>query len=269
MKRTSAELKRLAREHLQGHYGLCIGASVVTTLISSAILIPFSLVYELNQSTANLIIYQLANIIISLISVILTSGLTRIHLKLSRKEQPVFSDVFYCFKHRPDRFIVSTLIIVAITLGCMLPLLLLVFFAEVSALFVIMLVLLSITIIVIAFIVEFTFALVYPLLVDHESMTVLEALKASHAFMKGNKGRLFYISLSFLGWEILGLLTCGLGYLWLTPYITQTGVEFYRDVTGELDKTPENADMEQEYQFYSEGVIADFDVTNTPSEEDD
>lgn len=269
MKRTSSELKRLAREHLQGHYGLCIGASVVITLITSALLIPFSMIYELNQNSTNFIIYQLANMIIGLISVILSSGLICIHLKLARKEQPVFSDVFYGFSHRPDRFIICTILVVAISLVCVLPLLLLSFFSKIRVLFWIVFILLLVFTIVAAFIIEFTFALVYPLLVDNDSMTALEALKSSYSLMKGNKGRLFYITLSFLGLELLGLLTCGIGYLWLTPYITQTSIEFYRDVTGESDRTSENTNMEREYNFYSEGVIADFDVTNMPSENDE
>lgn len=74
------------------------------------------------------------------------------------------------------------------------------------------------------------------LLTDHDSMSVMEAFHTSFRLMSGNKGRLFYIQLSFLGWELLALLSCGIGILWLSPYMNQTTVEFYRDVTGELDR---------------------------------
>lgn len=265
MKRTSAELKRIARENLTGHYGLPMGALVVIILITSVLLAPFSLFFQLNQTNANMIIYQIANIIISLISVILYGGLIRIHLKLARKEQPVFSDLFYCFKKRPDRFIISTVLVVVICLICMLPFLLLIFIPDTTILFYVLLIVFFIIAMVAAFIIEFTFALAYFLLVDNEYMTALEALNTSRQLMKGNKGRLFYISLSFIGWAFLALLTCGIGYLWLAPYMSQTGVEFYRDIIGELDKIPD----ESEYHFYDEGVIADFDSSNTSSEYND
>ena len=87
--------------------------------------------------------------------------------------------------------------------------------------------------------VAFRYALVFYLMVDHEDMGVLEAFHHSTELMEGNKGRLFYIYLSFLGWSVLGMLSCGLGMLWIMPYMTQVSVNFYREVIGELDQRPD------------------------------
>ena len=54
--------------------------------------------------------------------------------------------------------------------------------------------------------------------------------------MSGNKGRLFYIQLSFFGLALLAVLSCGIGLLWLMPYMLTTEVFFYLDVCGELDQ---------------------------------
>ena len=67
-------------------------------------------------------------------------------------------------------------------------------------------------------------------------MGTLEAFRTSARLMQGQKGRLFYIQLSFLGWMILCMLSCYIGYLWIGPYMSQVTVTFYLDVTGEYKK---------------------------------
>lgn len=61
---------------------------------------------------------------------------------------------------------------------------------------------------------------------DHPQMKARESLKISRQIMKGNKGRLFYIYLSFIGLQILCLLSLGIGSLWVYPYQSQTLVIF-------------------------------------------
>lgn len=68
-------------------------------------------------------------------------------------------------------------------------------------------------------------------LVDNPNMGALDAMRESASMMKGNKWRLFCLQLSFIGWEILCVFTCGIGYLWLTPYMGQAEAAFYHDVS--------------------------------------
>ena len=53
--------------------------------------------------------------------------------------------------------------------------------------------------------------------------------------MNGYKGQLFWLDLSFIGWHILAWLTCGIGYLWLNPYIYATKAVFYNNLSEESD----------------------------------
>lgn len=55
----------------------------------------------------------------------------------------------------------------------------------------------------------------------------LNSITRSRQLMNGYKGQLFLLDLSFIGWHILAILTLGIGYLWLTPYITATKAAFY------------------------------------------
>lgn len=58
----------------------------------------------------------------------------------------------------------------------------------------------------------------------------LDSITKSRRLMDGNKARLFLLDLSFIGWHFVAALTLGIGYLWLTPYISATKAAFYADL---------------------------------------
>ena len=58
----------------------------------------------------------------------------------------------------------------------------------------------------------------------------LEALRRSRELMKGNRMDLFLLDLSFIGWELLSLLTLGIGSLFLNPYKEAARASFFRHI---------------------------------------
>jgi uncharacterized membrane protein len=68
------------------------------------------------------------------------------------------------------------------------------------------------------------------LMQEHPELSPMEALKSSKAMMKGHKGELFTLELTFIGWDLLNLLTWGIGSLWLNPYKNAAHAVFYRDL---------------------------------------
>lgn len=46
-----------------------------------------------------------------------------------------------------------------------------------------------------------------------------DALKASNRIMKTHCFKYFGLVISFAGWFLMGLLTCGLGFIWVLPYL--------------------------------------------------
>ncbi len=237
MKRTSAELKRIARYNLQGHYGIAIGTSLVAGLIVSVALIPFSLILNVYNSVSDMIIYQLASFIMSLVNTVFRAGLIRIHFKLDLKETPVFTDLFYGFTRRPDRFILAGLISALVGFLCVAPgtICVVVYLLSNSVMMLLIGILLFLAGLIVVILWELTAGLTIFLLTDHDDLGVIEALKESFRLMSGNKGRKLYIDLSFLGWSVLAVCSCYIGMFWLIPYMNQTAVTFYRDVTGELN----------------------------------
>lgn len=67
---------------------------------------------------------------------------------------------------------------------------------------------------------------------DLDKISALDCITESKELMRGQKMRLFILDLSFLGWVLVGFLTLGIGFLWITPYTTATRTAFYNDLVG-------------------------------------
>jgi uncharacterized membrane protein len=70
------------------------------------------------------------------------------------------------------------------------------------------------------------------ILAENPEMSPSDALAESKRMMHGNKWRLFCLELSFIGWGILCLCTCGIGFLWLSPYMFQAEAAMYHEISG-------------------------------------
>ena len=65
---------------------------------------------------------------------------------------------------------------------------------------------------------------------ENQSISAMEAIKQSQKMMYGHKWRYVRLSCRFFGWFILSILTCGIGFFWLNPYIGVSRAEFYKDL---------------------------------------
>ena len=65
------------------------------------------------------------------------------------------------------------------------------------------------------------------ILSDDTSIGSEEAIQKSMEMMDGHKLQYFLLGFSFIGWMLLCLLTLGIGFLWLIPYIQVTYAKFY------------------------------------------
>lgn len=71
------------------------------------------------------------------------------------------------------------------------------------------------------------------ILKDFPELSVNQAINLSQKMMKGHKFDYFWLGLSFIGWILLGLLTLGIGYIWLIPYMYTSYAAFYEEVKKE------------------------------------
>lgn len=56
------------------------------------------------------------------------------------------------------------------------------------------------------------------LLVNNPNMGIIESFSRSTELMKGHKWEFFCLEISFIGWYIIGILSAGIGFLWIIPY---------------------------------------------------
>jgi uncharacterized membrane protein len=75
-----------------------------------------------------------------------------------------------------------------------------------------------------------SYSMTFYIIADDETMDAMEAIDKSKAMMDGYKWKYFCLALRFLGWALLCVLTLGIGFFWLMPYMQVTNAKFYEDV---------------------------------------
>ena len=67
-------------------------------------------------------------------------------------------------------------------------------------------------------------------LAENKGMSATECINASKEMTNGHKMDLFVLSLSFIGWMMLGSITFGLAYIWVMPYMNATFANAYNSL---------------------------------------
>ena len=80
---------------------------------------------------------------------------------------------------------------------------------------------------------SFAYAMTPYILEEHPELDAWEASNRSREMMRGHKWQLFCLYLSFLGWFLLCILSLGIGFLWLSPFMQASEAAFYNDLKAE------------------------------------
>lgn len=70
--------------------------------------------------------------------------------------------------------------------------------------------------------------LTFFIMVDDPNISGLDALQQSWNMMRGHKWEFFCLNFRFIGWILLSILTCGIGFILLEPYMLVTCQNYYR-----------------------------------------
>lgn len=81
---------------------------------------------------------------------------------------------------------------------------------------------------------SYSYAMTFYILNDEPELSFNAAIEKSMSMMDGKKMKLFLLDLSFIGWFLLSLLSLGIGFLWLMPYIYTARAAFYEDLKKEV-----------------------------------
>ncbi len=229
---SSASLKAMAKGQLLGKYGTAVGAYLLHFLCLYPITISVSLLIN-PISIKNVIISCMLASLVEVFAGFFIAGEVCIYLKIACN-QPVFVvNLFTCFRENPKKVLCIQAVIAGISLISNLPTSIVGVFLDVTkpdaSVFLAYAVLFVLGLVV-TIVTGLFLSQVYFLMLDFPEYTPQQLLQLSIRLMRGNIGRLFYIQLSFIPLYLLGFLSCGIGLLWLLPYVQATKTNFYLDL---------------------------------------
>lgn len=75
-----------------------------------------------------------------------------------------------------------------------------------------------------------SYSMMFWVISENPGISVRKAMDISKIMTNGHKADIFVLYLSFLGWFLLSCVTCGIGLIWLHPYVTTTMTNAYYDL---------------------------------------
>ena len=245
------QLKNLAKDRLTGNYS----EAVLLTLIYGVLAIANSVLNTVlmcsasGESTLMRILFMqitpsgyLISLGVSFLTSILFSllqvGMAFFYLNIACKQPYSLKDLFIAFREQPGKYVLISLVISVVQFFFALPGYACDYFYLINPTdqwmflsYVCQILGQLITIPIVL-----ALAQSYRLLLDYPSLSAKEAMVKSCHLMKGHNGRLFVLELSFLPLQIAAIFTCGIGYLWLSPYMHMTYALFYLDLMEKQDR---------------------------------
>lgn len=228
---TSSQLKDKAKELLTGHYGLLIGIILITGLISITINSVLDVFVPVSASTIGYILSVAVTFLVSVFMGVFNVGTALVYLKFASGNAASLGDIFYGFSHHIENALTVSMVMnvlsIFLTLSYSIPYRMYLMTGDSHYLFIMLPCLAAAAV----FYVPLSLCLsqCYYLMLDFPDKPAAEILKASFRIMKGHKGRLFYMELSFLPLLFLGAVSL-IGILWVIPYMQMTFAAFYFDI---------------------------------------
>jgi uncharacterized membrane protein len=190
------ELMRQARECLTGVWGTAISVMVVYQSIAIALaFIPDLLTgTEFAGSIASLLVMPTLNV-----------GLLTVFLSIARRKEAVIGDLFSRMRSAGTA-IGAALLMTVLILAWMCLL------------------------IVPGIIMSYAYSMTFFVIADDPAIGPMEAISRSKTLMQGHKWKLFCLFCRFIGWSFVGLLTLGIAFIWIAPYMQVAMARFYDDL---------------------------------------
>ncbi|MCR5255874.1 MAG: DUF975 family protein [Acetatifactor sp.] len=257
--KTNSELKNNARIKLTGNYGTAILATIIVTISIWVIQFPFLIVNnavsmimaslhlseELITGFENIFTYA-TNFFLSFIGAMFNLGTSLLFLEIASGKRHNISDVFFGFKWQVPKNVRLSLILTVINWICMIPYYT---YTQVNPNFLNPEIALKSALLlsvcnIVYILVTIPISQVYFLLLDFPNKDAKEVLTLSIEKMKIHSFRYIKLLLSFIPMGILAVLSCGIGIIWLVPYMNVTKALFFLDMMNPDNKSASESDAE-------------------------
>ena len=237
-KKTNRQLKRYAMEAFQLKPGMAIGAAVSVFIIQLGATLITSVLFPVN-TVLSIVLGEIFSLALTVLTCLFEAGMYYMFLCLSRGEESWYGQLLWFFQHDPDRIILASTVMAAITWLTSLPFSIYNYTAPIPATQEQMMQYLTtsgalyLASIVLGTLIMIPLRLTYYILADEPEISSMEALKKSRELMKGNFVRYVLLQLSFLPWMLLSAIAMYIPMLYVFPYMELTNVALYRDIKGE------------------------------------
>jgi uncharacterized membrane protein len=192
--KTRAELKAMAKEQIKGNVGILFVITLIIAVLSGLATAILSLVPVFGSLAAMVIVTPAFAI-----------SILRIYLNLTQGKKPEIADSFSGFNDFFSAFKVTLLVGIFTFLWSLL------FYIP-------------------GIIKGISYSQALYIVAENPGMGAREAISRSKEMMHGRKMDFFVLGLSFLGWSLLGVITLGIAYIWVVPYMQATLTNFYNDI---------------------------------------
>ena len=222
----SREIRAKARKALSGNWGIAVLAGLIAALLGAAaysgsfnLNIDMDLVQRFSPELVPILTPLLAAMgtaatAVSAANLILGGvirlGYCRFNLRLADGRSGTIGDLFSEFGRFLDGFLLNLLTTIFVVLW-------------------------SLLLVIPGIVASYSYAMAPYIMQEDPECSAMEAIRRSKAMMDGHKGELFWLDLTFIGWELLSGLTLGIGALFLVPYQESARAVFYREL---LDTQP-------------------------------
>lgn len=225
------KLKQNAKDIMNNNYFNMLGVSVIATLLNGSLIFsineyfnqlgkminvqsdPFTEI-SANENPQAFFVILISLLIGSFFIIVfrllfnllianpITVGHSKYYIK-NRKNQGNFKDLFYAFRHNYINIVVVMLLMyIKIFLWTLL-------------------------LIIPGIIKSYEYSMIPYILSERPDISYKEAFELSKQLTEDQKINLFNLDLSFIGWDLLGMLVCGFGIIFVYPYYYATHVEAY------------------------------------------
>ncbi len=192
MRTENLVLMQMARESLKGKWAQAVGTYLVYIVIVGAF-----------SGTSRVL--PLTGIVSLILAGPMFLGITIFSLSLARNQDARIEQIFNGFYNFGKALGAYLLMLVFILLW-------------------------SVLLVIPGIIAALSYSMTFYIIADDPSVGAMEAIDKSKIMMAGYKWKYFCLMLRFLGWALLCILTLGIGFLWLMPYMQVSVAKFYDDV---------------------------------------
>lgn len=185
------ELKSAAKQQIKGKIGLLFVINLIIILITGLANLILGLIPFVGSLAASIIVTPAFAL-----------SITRVYLNVAKTDEVEVGDAFSGFDDFWAAFKVNFLVGLFTFLW--------------SLLFVIP-----------GIIKSYSYSMSMYILAENKGKSALECINESKQITNGHKMDLFVLSLSFIGWALLGVITFGIAYIWVLPYMQTTIANAY------------------------------------------